>query len=118
MPKKTKVDSWSASPEIISHISKVAEANNTTKSALLRDLVADFFDVSLETRKTLRKSAASRSVEVSELIDFLVDRFPLEDETVKPIVLKVPLQVMNDRSTLKSWLIQKVTALVDHIHPQ
>jgi len=118
MSKNTKVISLSVPPNIDTHLTEVADAHgHGIRSKVAVDLFEDFLDLDEETQVTLRRVASKRGASVHQLVEFLVDKFPLEDDTVTPIVLKVPVGVMRDPVLLKSWLLQKTAALLHHLHP-
>ena len=118
MGKTTQVMSLSVRPELIARLDEAAEQRgHGNRSKLACELFEDFADLDIRTHEALTVAADRRGVMVSELVEYLVDRFPLEDDSLKPIVLKVPVSVATDRQRLEGWLSQKTTALVNHLHP-
>ena len=110
--------SLSVKPEFrarLKEVSRDRDINNVSK--LCQSLVKDFLEIDPRAYAKLKSAANQRGVPVAELVEYLVDRFPLEDDTVKPIVLKIPVEVVKDKDTLRQWLTQKVAALVSHLHP-
>lgn len=119
MGKSTKGMSLSVPPEMIDALDEAAaNRGHGVRSKLACELFEDFMRLNVETHTCLKQAALQRNVPVSELVEFLVDRFPIGDESVKPVVLRIPVAVMQDRDKLKSWLLQKVSALVNHLHPE
>ena len=119
MAKTTVVMSLSVPPETPKALDEKAAAQDyTNRSKLAVALFEDFADLNKKTHETLRRAAKKRGVPVSGLVEFLVDRFSIDDDTVKPIVLKVPLRVMRDQMSLRSWLARKAAALVNHLYPR
>jgi len=118
MAKTTVVMSLSVPPETPKDLDgKAAAQDYASRSKLAVALFEDFANLNRKTHDILRRAADQRGVPVSELVEFLVDRFSIEDDTVKPIVLKVPLTVTRDPASLRSWLDQKVDAIVNHLYP-
>ena len=118
MGKNTKVMSLSVTPEFHARVKEVSNLRGVNNvSQLCRSLVEDFVEIDPKTYDALEYAATQRNVPISELVEYLVERFPLEDETVKPIVLKIPVDVIQDKVALHNWLNQKVIALVNHLHP-
>ncbi len=118
MGKNTIVMSLSVKPEFHAHLKEVSNARDINNvSELCRSLVRDFLDIDTKAYEKLQYAADQRGVSIAELVEYLVDRFPLEDDTVKPIVLKIPVEVVQDKDALHHWLTQKVAALVNHLHP-
>ena len=118
MAKNTVVMSLSVKPEfhkLVKQISEDRGVNNV--SDLCRSVVTDFVGIDPGAYEKLKCAADSRGIPISELVEYLVDKFPLDDDSLKPIVLKVPIDVVRDRTTLEHWLAQKVQALVTHLHP-
>lgn len=118
MSKMTRVMSLSVPPEMIESLDKAAEnRGHGNRSKLACDIFEDFMRLDVNTHNTLKEAAIQRDVPVSELVEFLVDRFPIGDDTVKPVALRIPIAIVQDRDKLQSWLTQKVNALVNHLHP-
>jgi len=118
MAKNTVVMSLSVKPEfhkLVKQISEDRGINNV--SDLCRSVVQDFVEIDPVAYDKLKYAAEQRGIPVSELVEYLVDKFPLGDESLKPIVLKVPIDVVRDRAALEDWLSQKVQALIGHLHP-
>lgn len=119
MSKTTQVLSLSISPEVIEKLNKAKEKRGyTNRSKLASELFEDFSDLDLEAHMSLRESAKQRGVAVSELVEFLLDKFPLNDSSVKPIVLRIPVDAVNDKRTLEDWLYKKANVLVNHLYPK
>jgi len=119
MGKSTQVLSLSVPPNLITKVDEAKERRGYhNRSRLACELFEDFCALDLEAHIALRQAAAQRGVPVSELVEFLLGKFPLNDTTVKPIVLRIPVGVVNDRDLLETWLIQKMAVLVNHLHPK
>jgi len=117
MSKTTKVISLSVPPPIDDHLTEVATLHgHGNRSKIACEVFGDFLDLSPKSQSALRRAAEKRGATVAELVEFLVDKFPLEDDSVRPIVLKVPVDVLRDPVMLESWLKRKVAALVNHLH--
>jgi hypothetical protein len=119
MSKSTQVLSLSVPPDLINNLN---DANNRrgyhNRSRLACELLEDFCSLDLESHIALRQAAENKGVPVSELVEFLLGKFPLNDATVKPIVLRIPVNILNDRESLEDWLSQKSAVLVNHLHPK
>lgn len=119
MGKSTQVLSLSVPPDLISELENANERRGYhNRSRLACELFEDFCGLDLESHIALRQAAEQRGVQVSELVEFLLGKFPLNDTSVKPIVLRIPVDIVNDRNLLETWLTQKMTVLVNHLHPQ
>jgi len=119
MGKKTQVMSLSVPPKVISDLDNAAmKRGYNNRSKLACELFEDFEDLDINTHLALRESAQQRGVSVAALVEFLLGKFPLNDPTVKPIVLRIPVDIAENRDNLESWLIKKVAVLVNHLHPQ
>lgn len=118
MGKSTKIISLSVKPDMDAFLKRVAmERGHCNKSLLARNLVEDFLPLDTVTYSLLKDTAAKKGVLVADIIEYLASRFPLDDDTVKPIVLKIPLDIAQNKESLHNWLTQKVTAIVNHLHP-
>jgi hypothetical protein len=119
MGKSTQVLSLSVPPSLIGKLDDAKERRGYhNRSRLACELFEDFCSLDLESHIALRQAAEQRGVPVSELVEFLLGKFPLNDTSVKPIVLRIPVDIVNDRNLLETWLIQKMTVLVNHLHPK
>lgn len=119
MSTNTERVSLSLRPGLIKEIDEAAvKRGHGIRSRLATDLFVDFKDLSEESQQTLRDSANQRGVTVAELVEFLVDRFSLEDLTVKPVVLKIPVDVITNKEALSEWLSRKCQVLINHLHPE
>jgi hypothetical protein len=119
MGKTTQVMSLSVAPSLIESLDEAAaKRGHSNRSKLACELFEDFKDLAVETHAALRQVAEQRGVSVAELVEFLLAKFPLNDTSVKPIVLRIPVDIADDRDKLEVWLSQKVTVLVNHLHPQ
>jgi len=118
MGKNTKIISASVHPDMDVTLKKVAmEHGHGNKSLLVRHLVEDFLPLDTSTYKLLKDAATKKGVLISDMIEYLVSRFPLDDDTVKPIVLKIPIEVAYNKENLYNWLQQRANAIVNHLHP-
>lgn len=117
MGKSTVVLSLSVPPDMPEQLNSAAAKRNCTRSTLSCDIFKDFMYLQGDSHETLRRVAEHRGVLVSDLVEYLIDRFSLEDASVKPIVLKIPIDTIQDRAKLECWLQQKVAAIVNHLHP-
>lgn len=118
MGKNTVVMSLSVKPDFHKLVKRISEERGVNNvSDLCRTVVQDFVEIDPQAYDKLRCAADQRGIPISELVEYLVDKFPLGDEGLKPIVLKVPVEVVRDRQALENWLTQKVKALVSHLHP-
>ena len=116
--KQTEVMSLSVKPEVHKHLKHYARKNyKGNKSHLASILFMDFAQMDPDVYESIQKTAEKRGVSVSELVEYLIERFPLENDQIKPIVLKVPVDIMEDKESLKNWLDLKVDALVNYLHP-
>ena len=119
MAKTTVVMSLSVPPQTPKALDDMAAKHDyANRSKLAVAGFESFANLNRKTHETLIRAAEKRGVPVHELVEFLVDRFSIEDDTVKPIVLKVPLSIMKDPVTLRSWMDRKTNALVNHLYPR
>jgi hypothetical protein len=66
-----------------------------------------------DTQEKLRLSAKQKTNgNVSKLIRELVDKYLVQDDTVIPVVIKVPIEYKGDEERLKNWLDIKVSGIV------
>lgn len=120
MGKRTQVMSLSVPPALITELDSVAESrfgSANKRSHLACMLFEDFMNLDSQAHESLQRVAAKRGVPVSEVVEFLLDKFSIEDTTVQPIVLKVPVAIIKDKNLLQQWLSQKAAVLVNHLHP-
>ena len=119
MGKNTIVMSLSVPPELADRLTESAsQRGHKNRSKLSVELLEDFKDLDVRTHVALRDAAQQRGVSVASLVEFLLDKFPLDDATIKPIVLRIPIDVIEDRAKLVSWLGHKSAILINHLHPQ
>jgi len=67
-----------------------------------------------ERQKLLKTVAKKKDMNVSELIRWLMDRFPLADDDVLPVLLKIP-RSMKSKAELEEWLAPRFSALVKQL---
>ena len=118
MGKNTCVMSLSVPPVLADALTASAQKRgHENRSKLAVELLDDFKDLSLETHVALRDAARIRGVSVSALVEFLLDKFPLNDAAVKPMVLRIPVDVIGDKGKLETWMLRKATAVINHLYP-
>ena len=117
MAKNTKIISLSVNPEHHALLRKKAREQDVYMSVLARQVFEDFVELKPDVERRLRQVAERRDCSVAKLVEQLVERFPIDDETVKPIILKIPVAVMTSRETLNKWLEDRCAALVSHLFP-
>jgi hypothetical protein len=118
MAKNTKNISMSVKPAHHALLKARADKLNIPMSEIGRRLFEDFVELSPDVHKKLRYAAERKEISVSALVEQLAERYPIDDESVKPILLKIPLTILGNKDTLKKWLNEKVEALVSHLYPQ
>ena len=115
--KKVKVMSISVPVEFPTILKEGANKHRDYDGNVSRfavEMLTDFMFLDDKVHHKLRLFAEKKDWKVSDVIDYLVNRFPLEDDGVKPIVLKVPTDVMEDKELLAAWLRVKSKALVNY----
>ncbi len=123
MSKNTQVMSLSVKPQQHERLKQLSaertaiEGRKVPFSEIVRLLIDDFLFLDPQVHDNLRKAADKRNILVSDLVEYLTNKFLTEDDSSKPIVLKVPSDVAGDRDLLQTWLLRKVSALLNHLHP-
>jgi hypothetical protein len=66
-----------------------------------------------EIQEKLRLHAKQRTEgNVSKLVRFLAEKYLIEDDSVIPVILKIPIDLKGDQENLKKWLDTKVQGIV------
>lgn len=67
-----------------------------------------------EIQEKLRLYAKQKTEgNVSKLVRFLADKYLIEEDTVIPVILKIPVHLKGDQENLKKWLDLKVQGIVN-----
>lgn len=67
-----------------------------------------------EIQEKLRLYAKQKTEgNVSKLVRFLADKYLIEEDTVIPVILKIPVNLKGDQENLKKWLDLKVQGIVN-----
>lgn len=118
MARKTKILTLSVPPELIDELDDIAKSKKTDRSKLSVGILQDFSDIEVKSQETLRTIAIKKNKSITDIVELLVDKFPLDDDTVKPIVLKIPVKALQDKESLSLWLNSKCNALVNLFFPE
>lgn len=117
MAKNTKIVSLSLKPEQDAILLAKAKKLNVPKSEVARRLVDDFVELSPEIHRKLRLAANKREVTVARVVEQMADKFPIDDDSVKAIILKIPLTILGNKDNLKKWLAEKSETILTHLYP-
>lgn len=118
MAKNTKVVSLSMIPEMHLLAKRMANQRGITLSEFVRQKFEDFLRLPVDAEYKLRNAAAKRQITVAELVNQLVERFSLGDDSVQPIILKAPVEVLKDKEQFSRWMNDRSKALQNHLFPQ
>ena len=93
---------------------KIRAKANPGKRGILskkQDIVS--YSMPMEMQLKLKRVKEKKGYKsVSKLIRDLVDKYVSEDDDVVPVVLKVPAQLRGNADALRSWLENRVPAVV------
>lgn len=117
MAKNTKIVSLSLKPEQDAILVAKAKKLNVPKSEVARRLVDDFVDLSPEVHRKLRLAAGKKDVTVAKIVEQMAEKFPIDDESVKAVILKIPLTILGNKENLKKWLAEKSETILSHLYP-
>lgn len=117
MAKNVKIISMSVLPAQHSQLRKYAYSQDLNVSEYARTLIDSFAEINPETLKKLQEAAAKREISVAKLVEQMVERCSIDDDTIRPIMLKIPLPIIKDRVLLQKWLEGRSEALLKHLFP-
>ena len=67
-----------------------------------------------EIQEKLRLYAKQKTEgNVSKLVRYLAEKYLIEEDTIIPVILKIPVQLKGDQENLKKWLDLKVQGIVN-----
>jgi len=73
------------------------------------------FAIGDELQDKLRTYSKRKGLTYSQCVRELVDKFVVDDDTVIPVILKIPVELKGDSEALRSWCEAKTNAIVDKL---
>lgn len=68
-----------------------------------------------EVQKFLKDKAKKKKISASKLINDLIEKYVFDTNETIPVILKIPLQLKNDRAELENWLQIRCSAIVNKL---
>lgn len=116
MSKKTKNISLSVQPEHDKILRDKSYELGKTMSAVAREIFIDFVDFPPDLHKKIRFLAEKKGISVSQFIVDIINKFPIDDDSVKPIMFTIPLIILGNKENLQNWLKEKSDAIIAQLH--
>lgn len=73
------------------------------------------FAIEPELQDRLRAHAKRKGISNSMCVRELIDRFIIDDDTIIPVVLKIPVELKGDKEALMAWLESRKNAIVEKL---
>jgi len=73
------------------------------------------FAIEPELQDRLRAYAKRKGISNSQCVRELIDRFIIDDDTIIPVVLKIPVELKGDKEQLAVWLESRKNAILEKL---
>jgi len=73
------------------------------------------FAIEPQLQEKLKSHAKSKGISASQCVRELIEKFVMDDDTIVPVVLKVPVELKGDKEALEQWLEVRKSAIVEKL---
>lgn len=99
---------FNAPPDIKEKIDvKASEFGYNTVAKFMLNFSRSLIDLDKDAMLKLQSAAAKRGISPGGLLNKSIGGLFTNDDTQKPVVLKIPLQVLSDKNLYDEWLKEK-----------
>lgn len=63
-------------------------------------------------KEILKQTAEKQEISVGKVVKNLVDKYLVVDNSVVPVIIKIPSNLKNDPANLKIWLDHRVAGII------